>query len=383
MITQSKTKTVFVGMSGGVDSSVVAGMMKEAGHNVIGVTMCFNISHPNNKKPSCCGVDGIDDAKRAAQVLSIPHYVMNFAEDINEHIIDNFTNEYLNGRTPNPCVQCNKHLKFGSLLEKARSLGADYLATGHYAKIEYNDVRNSFELKKGEDKYKDQSYFLYSMRKDTLPFVFFPLGGMTKFQVRDLARKYGLLNAEKPGSQDICFIPDTGYKKFIEDRVGAENMKPGLFKDENGNILGEHKGVAYFTIGQRDQLGIALGRPVYVYRIDKETNTVYIGGEEKLYAKGLIADQINFLSIDPPSENLPIQVKIRYNQPQVDAQLRVLEDGRASVVFVAPQKSVTPGQSVVFYDGDIVLGGGIIEAPIQEAPVQEEAEILQETLNKG
>ena len=206
MITAVKKKTVFVGMSGGVDSSVVAGMMKEQGHDVVGVTMCFNITHPNNKKPSCCGVDGIEDAKRAAHTLGIPHYIFNFAEDINTHIIDNFTNEYLNGRTPNPCVQCNRYLKFGSLFEKVKSLGADYLATGHYAKNEYNTLRERFELKKGEDKYKEQSYFLYSMRKETLPFVFFPLGNITKYQVRDLARKYKLPNAEKPGSQDICFV---------------------------------------------------------------------------------------------------------------------------------------------------------------------------------
>ena len=364
MINHSKHKKVFVGMSGGVDSSVVAGMMKEAGYNVVGVTMCFNISHPNSKKPSCCGVEGIEDAKRAAQVLDIPHYVFNFAEDINEHIIDNFTNEYLNGRTPNPCVQCNRYLKFGSLFEKVKSLGADYLATGHYAKIEYNDGQQRFELKKGEDKYKEQSYFLYSMRKETLPFVLFPLGPITKYQVRELARKYGLPNAEKPGSQDICFIPDTGYKKFIEERVGADNLKPGFFKDENGNTVGNHKGIAYYTIGQRDKLGIALGRPVYVYKIDKETNTVYVGDEDKLLSAGLVAEDINFVSTNPPTETIPVKVKIRYNHSDVDAEMTTLPGGKVKVDFKAPQRSVTPGQSVVFYQDDIVLGGGIIKAPI-------------------
>lgn len=374
MINQSKKKTVFVGMSGGVDSSVVAGLMKEQGHDVVGVTMCFNITHPNSKKPSCCGVDGIEDARRAAQVLGIPHYIFNFAEDINHHIIDNFTSEYLNGRTPNPCVQCNRHLKFGSLFDKVRGLGADYLATGHYAKIKFNAARECFELKKGDDQFKDQSYFLYSIKKETLPHIFFPLGDMTKFQVRDLARKYGLANAEKPGSQDICFIPETGYKKFIEDRVGKEAMIQGPFKDEEGNIVGTHKGVAYYTIGQRDGLGIALGRPMYVYKIDKETNTVYVGNETRLLSKGLVADQINFVSAASPTEKIDIKVKIRYNSPEVEAQLTPNTDGKVQVVFKTPQRSVTPGQSVVFYRDDVVIGGGIIEAPI--AQVAEEVPSL-------
>ena len=406
MINQIKNKKVFVGMSGEVDSSVVAGLMKEQGYDTVGVTMCFNISHPESKKASCCGIDGIEDAKRAAHALDIPHYVFNFAETIDEKIIDNFTDEYLAGRTPNPCVQCNKHLKFGSLFDKVRGLGADYLATGHYGKIEYSAARECFELKKGVDKYKDQSYFLYSMDKATLPFVLFGLGGFTKYEVRDLARKYKLPNAEKPGSQDICFVPDSGYKKFIEDRVGKEALLPGAFKNEEGNIVGQHKGIPYYTIGQRDGLGLALGRPVYVYKIDKETNTVYIGGEEKLFSAGLIAEDVNFLSIDPPtpSQNggstrrsptqkqlgedglasadfaeelkaaelraplghLKVKVKIRYNQPEMDADLSVFEDGRVLILFEKPQKSVTPGQSVVFYEGDIVLGGGIIQSAITE-----------------
>ena len=361
---QNKNKTVFVGMSGGVDSSVVAGMMKEAGYNVVGVTMCFNITHPESKKASCCGIDGIEDARRAAQVLDIPHYVLNFAETINEKIIDNFTEEYLNGRTPNPCVQCNKHLKFGSLFDKVRALGADYLATGHYAKIHYSDEYKRYQLKKGEDKYKEQSYFLYSMPKDTLSHILFPLGDITKYQVRDLARKYGLPNAEKPGSQDICFIPSTGYKKFIEDRVGSDVMRPGSFKDENGNIVGEHKGVACYTIGQRDKLGIALGKPVYVYKIDKATNTVYVGSEEKLFSRGLVARQVNFLSLNPPAEPLEVKIKVRYNQPEFDAVIVRAAEDEAKIEFKAPQKSVTPGQSVVFYHEDMVIGGGIIEEVI-------------------
>ena len=351
-------------MSGGVDSSVVAGMMKEAGHDVVGVTMCFSINHPESKKPSCCGVDGIQDAQRAAQILDIPHYVLDFAKDIDEHIIEDFTNEYLSGRTPNPCVRCNQYLKFGSLYAKVKSLGADYLATGHYGRIEYNDATDQFELKKAKDLKKDQSYFLYSMRKETLPSVLFPLGGLTKSEVRDLARKYKLNTAEKPESQDICFVPDAGYKKFLEDRVGNRIFAPGDFVTHDGNVVGKHKGIAHYTIGQRDKLGIALGHPVYVYKIDRQTNTVHVGPESFLYSAGFYAGQFNPVSISNPQEKMAVEARIRYNAPQTPAYLTVLQNGKVKVEFAAPQKSVTPGQSAVFYRGDVVLGGAVIDAPI-------------------
>lgn len=382
MINYGKDKKhakVFVAMSGGVDSSVVAGMMKEQGHDVVGVTMCFSINHPDSKKPSCCGVDGIQDARRAAQILDIPHYVLDFARDIDQHIIEDFTNEYLSGRTPNPCVRCNQHLKFGSLYAKVKSLGADYLATGHYARIDYNETTGQFELKKAKDLKKDQSYFLYSMRKETLPFVLFPLGNMTKGEVRELARKYNLNTAEKPESQDICFVPDAGYKKFLQDRVGNRIFAPGDFVTHDGNVVGKHKGIAHYTIGQRDKLGIALGHPVYVYRIDKETNTVHVGLESCLYAGGFYAGQFNAVSIvilpispgpsiSPKSkeseEKMAVEVRIRYNAPQTPAYLTVLQNGKVKVEFVAPQKSVTPGQSAVFYKDDVVLAGAIIDEPV-------------------
>ncbi len=350
-------------MSGGVDSSVVAGLIKEAGYNTIGVTMCFNITHPDGK-PSCCGIDGIADAKRAAELLDIPHYVFNFAKDINEHIIDDFTNEYLSGRTPNPCVRCNQHLKFGTLYKKVKSLGADYLATGHYGKIEFNSARSRFELKKAEDSKKDQSYFLYSMSKETLPSVLFPLGALTKPEVRRLAHKFGLNTAEKPESQDICFVPSAGYKKFIEDRVGVQVMKPGPFLDENGRVVGEHKGLAYYTIGQRDKLGLALGYPVYVYKIDRETNAVHVGNLEKLYSAGLIAGQVNWVSTEIPQTTIEVMARIRYNSPEVKSYLTAIDAKTVRLEFTEPQKSVTPGQSVIFYEGDVVLGGAIIDAPI-------------------
>jgi len=359
----NKDKTVYVAMSGGVDSSVVAGLIKEAGYNTVGVTMCFNITH-NDGKASCCGIDGIADAKRAADILDIPHYVFNFAHDINEYIIDNFTDEYLNGRTPNPCVRCNQHLKFGTLYQKVKALGAEYLATGHYGKIEFNAQRNNYELKKAVDPKKDQSYFLYSMRKETLASVMFPLGGLTKPEVRALARKFSLNTAEKPESQDICFVPSSGYKKFIEDRVGSQAMTPGPFVDENGKVIGQHKGLANYTIGQRDKLGLALGFPVYVYKMDRATNTVHIGDLRKLYSGGLKASATNWVSMEIPQETIEVSARIRYNSPEVKAYLTALDKDTVSIKFAEPQKSVTPGQSVVFYNGDVVLGGAIIDEAI-------------------
>ncbi len=358
----NKDTTVYVAMSGGVDSSVVAGLVKEAGYNTVGVTMCFNITH-NDGKASCCGIDGIADAKRAAEILDIPHYVFNFAQDINEYIIDDFTNEYLSGRTPNPCVRCNQHLKFGTLYQKVKALGADYLATGHYGKIGYNQARAHFELKKADDPKKDQSYFLYSMKKETLSSVLFPLGGMTKVEVRELAHKYGLNTANKPESQDICFVPAAGYKKFLEDRVGKEAFVEGDFIDDVGKVVGRHKGIANYTIGQRDKLGIALGYPVFVYKIDRATNTVHVGNLTKLYAKGFIAGQVNWVSMQKPQETIEVMARIRYNSPEVKAYVTAIEGG-VQVEFAQPQKSVTPGQSAVFYDGDVVLAGAIIDTPI-------------------
>ncbi len=360
----NKDKTVFVAMSGGVDSSVVAGMIKEAGYNTVGVTMCFNISHPNSDKPSCCGIDGIADAKRAAELLDIPHYVFNFAADINDYIIEDFTNEYLSGRTPNPCVRCNQHLKFGTLYKKVKTLGADYIATGHYGKIEQNPATGQFELKKAADERKDQSYFLYSMKKETLSSVLFPLGGLTKPEVRELARKYGLNTAEKRESQDICFVPKEGYKKFLEDRVGDAVHQPGSFLNEKGEVVGQHKGLAYYTIGQRDKLGLALGYPVYVYKMDRAANTVHVGNLENLYSGGFTAGQVNWVSTEIPQTTIEVTARIRYNSPEVKAYVTPLSATEVRVEFDQPQKSVTPGQSAVFYKDDVVLAGAIIDEAI-------------------
>ena len=355
--------TVYVAMSGGVDSSVVAGLIKEAGYRTIGVTMCFNITHDDGRA-SCCGIDGIADAKRAAEILEIPHYVFNFAEDINDFIINNFTDEYLNGRTPNPCVRCNQYLKFGTLYQKVKALGADFIATGHYGRIEHDIQGNRYVLKKAVDEKKDQSYFLYSMKKETLPSVLFPLGHLTKPEVRALAKRFCLNTADKPESQDICFVPASGYKKFIEERVGAKAMTPGDFVDEQGKVIGRHKGLAHYTIGQRDKLGIALGYPVYVYRMDRATNTVYIGDLRRLYATGLKARGMNWVSMEIPQETIEVTARIRYNSPEVPVYLALGDNNTVDVAFKEPQKSVTPGQSVVFYQGDTVLGGAIIDEAV-------------------
>ena len=359
---QHKKKKVFVAMSGGVDSSVAAALLKAQGYDVVGVTMCFSISHPDSKKPSCCGSEGIEDAKRVAQMLDIPHYVLDFASEINDFIIEDFVSEYISGRTPNPCVRCNQYLKFGTLLRKALSLGADYLATGHYAKIEYNSKMERNELKKAVDFSKDQSYFLYATDKEMLGQILFPLGGMKKEEVRDLARKYKLNIAEKPESQDICFVPDSGYKQFIKDRLGEDVFVPGDFVNHEGKVVGQHKGVINYTVGQRDKLGIALGYPAYVYKIDTETNKVYVGPEQCLYSQGFVAQKHNFLQ-HMGRNTIDVMVRIRYNAPEVEGRLSWVED-LIRVDFLNSQKAVTPGQSAVFYQDDRVLGGAIIDEAI-------------------
>lgn len=355
---------VFVAMSGGVDSSVAAALLKEQGYDVVGVTMCFSVTNVQTRRSSCCGLEGVEDAKTAARILDIPHYVLDFADELKEDIIQDFVGEYLKGRTPNPCMRCNQFVKFGKLFQKVTALGADYLATGHYAQIAPCEGHGNYLLKKSKDENKDQSYFLYGIRKEDLGKLLFPLGGLTKPEVRVIAKKYQLNTAEKPESQDICFVPDSGYRQFIKEQVGLEVFQPGPFKDHEGQVVGEHQGIGCYTIGQRDGLGIALGYPAYVYRIDPEENTVYVGSRECLSSNGLIAADFNSLGLDFSKGPVDVSARIRYNAPEVDAAVSEMNDGQVRVDFKNPQDAVTPGQSVVFYQDDIVLGGAIIERSI-------------------
>lgn len=359
-----KNKKVFIAMSGGVDSSVAACLLEDAGYDVEGVTMCFSIHYPNQKRPSCCGTEGIVDARNVCKRLGIVHHVIDFAKDIDELIIKNFIDEYTSGRTPNPCVRCNEFLKFGTLLDFTKKAGVDFLATGHYSKILFNTNLNRFELYKAKDFSKDQSYFLYGLNKKDLKHVLFPLGDLSKPEVRKIAKKFGLDTADKKESQDICFVPETGYKQFIKERINGSMFSDGDFINHEGKVVGRHKGLFNYTIGQRDKLGIALGYPAYVYKIDKKKNQIFVGPKECLFSKGLIAKDVNFVSIDYPKNDLQIYARIRYNAKEIQATLKLITKNKVEIIFKEPQKAVTPGQSVVFYDDDLVLGGAIIDEAI-------------------
>ena len=349
-------RKVLVAMSGGVDSSVAALLLKEAGYAVTGVTMCLGIRQDGDRT-SCCGGDAIEDAKRVCGELGIPHFVFDFAPLMEELVINKFTSEYLKGRTPNPCVDCNRYLKFGSLLAKARGLGFDYLATGHYARIEQRE--GSWHLLRPEDKNKDQTYFLYPIKKDDLQRVLFPLGSLGKADVRAQAKRAGLHVAEKSESQDICFVTTGNYRQFFEER--NVSAPAGDIVDQEGRVLGRHQGIIYYTIGQRSGLGVSAKTPLYVLRFDFRTNQVVVGCKEDLFAAGLIAGDLNLLTDQFPEE---VSVKIRYRKRPACCTL-TKEGAKLKVIFKEAQESVTPGQAVVFYADDEVLGGGVIEDVIQ------------------
>lgn len=366
----TERKRILVAMSGGVDSSVAAALLKEQGHDVIGVTMQLwdyskneQSCDPAAKFDSCCSHDDVADARQVAVKLGIPFYVLNYQEDFKENVVDYFTREYLRGRTPNPCVACNTFLKFDHLLERAKRLGCDAVATGHYARIEFDSSSGIFRLKKGRDEKKDQSYFLYSMTQDRLARILFPLGDMTKTEVRAHAERFGLVNAKKKESMEICFIPNNDYAKFIEKNSSPADIIVGQIKSEDGSVLGTHDGIHKFTIGQRKGIGVASDKPLYVTRIDPENGTVFVGDETHLNRSRFEFDQLHF--IHSCGENEEFEIKIRYRSPPALGRIvtKGTMDGAlsAAVEFSVPQRSITPGQIAVLYRGDEVLGGGFIE----------------------
>ncbi len=353
----TERQRVVVAMSGGVDSAVAAGLLARGGYEVIGITMRLwtleDAGAPAGKK-RCCSVEDVDDARHAADVIGIPHYVLNMEREFQERVVDYFVAEYGRGRTPNPCLACNEHVKFRALLDRAIAFDADFLATGHYARIDRAGDR--CRLLRGVDDQKDQSYVLYTMGQAELARTLFPVGGHTKPEIRTLAREMGLPVADKPDSADICFVPDGDYKAFVRARLPRV---AGVTRDGAGNVVAEHDGIAGFTIGQRKGLGAALGERRFVTGIDAASNVVTIGIEDDLMAGGLIAEGVNWIA-GPPDGPLRAAAKIRYRTPAADATVTPLEGGGARVIFDRPQRAITPGQAAVFYAGDEVLGGGAI-----------------------
>ncbi|RMH68428.1 MAG: tRNA 2-thiouridine(34) synthase MnmA [Gemmatimonadetes bacterium] len=353
-------RSIVVAMSGGVDSCVAAALLVEQGYDVLGMTMktfCYGSIETTEK--SCCSIDSINDAKSVCRQLGIRHHVIDEVETFQSTVIDNFVNEYAAGRTPNPCVICNSQLKFWDLLIRARQAGYDKVATGHYARIRYNEVSGRWELLKGRDEHKDQTYFLWDTSQEQLAHTVLPLGELTKPEVRHLARKYGFRTATKPESQEICFIPDNDTRGFLKRQLG-DRLQPGEIQDEAGNVLGMHEGTPLYTIGQRKGLKLAVGRPVYVKRIDPQNNVVVVADDDALYQKELVVERTNWISIKTLEKPLTVTAKIRYRHHGDQATLYPLDAHRARVVFETPQRAITPGQSAVFYQADVVIGGGLI-----------------------
>jgi len=341
-------KCVAVAMSGGVDSSMAAAILKENHYRVIGITMLLSPRRGN---------EDAGNAKRIAGELGIPHHTVDFRKLFERRIITPFCNEYQQGRTPNPCIVCNNYVKFGALLKEARKLGADFMATGHYARVEAS--ADGYRLLKGVDHSKDQSYFLYNLVQKQLQHLLLPMGALYKSQTKKMARELGLADIIKTESQDVCFIPDSDYSSFISKRISSP---PGDIIDTNGNILGKHKGLAYYTIGQRQGLGLASNKRLYVIRLDTGSNRLVVGSQEHLLVSHLSASQLNWVAGKAPDDTSDVTAKIRYRSSEVEVNLNINKN-TAEVRFSQPQQAVTPGQSIVFYRGEVVLGGGVIETP--------------------
>ena len=349
-----KKERVVVAMSGGVDSSVAAALLNQRGYEVIGITMCFNLASVRSKKPACCGLEGIEDARSVARSLGIRHYVLNMGRAFKKYVVDDFCREYSLGRTPNPCILCNQHIKFDALLIQALSLKAKYLATGHYAQITCR--AGKYFLKKAKDRSKDQSYFLYRLGQSQLKHLIFPLGSYTKDEVRTVAAKFGLPTAQKEESQEICFAPQD-YPGFL--RQYLSDIRPGEIVDQQGNVLGRHNGIACYTIGQRQGLGVAKGYPLYISEINARDNRLTVGPRAEAMKKTFLLKSPHFIK-GPPKKKVAVRAKIRYNHKESLAHI-IPYAKLFRVTFIRPQFAITPGQSAVFYDRDIVLGGGIID----------------------
>ncbi len=339
---------IAVAMSGGVDSTVAADRLKKEGHDVFGVTMLL--------RPDASRADA-EDARRAADALGVRHYVIDLRDEFNRTVIDYFCREYRQGRTPNPCVLCNRRIKFGALWEKARELGAERMATGHYAGIELKNGR--YLLQKGADRKKDQSYFLNRLTQEQLGRTLFPLAQLTKDKVKETAAAMGLPAAERRESQEICFIPDNNYAGFIK-KISGNDFRPGEIIDREGKRLGEHQSILHYTIGQRKGIGLAAPEPLYVTAIDPARNTVTVGGKEDTYTDEIVVKDINWIAIAPPQQTIKAKVKVRYRHPEAPADVIPLNEQEARIKFSAPVMAVAPGQAAVFYDGETVLGGGTI-----------------------
>lgn len=351
-------KRVLVAMSGGVDSATTAALLKKQGYDVIGVTM--QLWDYGQGESGCCSSDDIRDARRVAEQIGIPHYVLNYIDLFRRYVVSDFINKYLSGKTPSPCILCNQFMKFNFLLKKAFELGADYLATGHYARIGFDEAKGRFFLAKAFDVKKDQSYFLFTLTQNELKRLLFPLGSMTKEQVRELAKQMNLRVANKPDSQEVCFITGRDYREFLKRQSGRPDGERGEIVDTDGNVLGYHNGIFSFTIGQRRGIGIARGKPMYVVRIDPSTNRVIVGEEKDIFRTTLIADNVSWIE-EPPSGEIEVKAKIRYRHMESDAAVRLLSDNEVYVEFRDPQRAMTPGQAIVFYKGERVLGGGWIK----------------------
>ncbi len=362
-------KRVVVAMSGGVDSSLTAYLLKESAYEVIGATLRIwdsgkgFPSHGSLDRYGCCGVSDVEDARGVARKLGIPFYVLNLKEQFEEEVISYFCREYLEARTPNPCILCNEKVKFGALLGKAQELEAAFVSTGHYARVEYDKARGRYLLKRGKDPKRDQSYVLFSLSQNQLGHALFPLGYSRKEDVRKKAMDLGLRVHEKPESQEICFIPGMDYRPFLRKRA-SRPIVPGDIVDTQGRVLGKHNGLPFYTIGQRKGLGICAGRPLYVVGFDRERNLLIVGEKREVYGTGLIADRVNWIAMDELRQPIRVKAKVRYAHRGADAIVAPSGDYTVKVEFMQPQEAITPGQAVVFYDGDMILGGGWIERAI-------------------